>query len=145
MRLDTRHFGTVEVDDDKIISFPDGLPGFENHGGFVLLTDDGDADGFTFLQSVTDSGVCFILIDATSVFPDYNPTVEESETGGILDGDYAVLNIAKLTNDLKEATVNLKAPVIINHGKRTGRQVICSNDYSIRQRLFAGDMERVEE
>jgi len=146
MKLETRHFGEIEIERGKVVAFEGGLPGFEEHTKFVLLTDVGGGDdnslsGLTFMQSVTDRDVCFILVDATEIFPDYNPVVETEELEGL--GEYesdgfTIYNIARFPENVREATVNLKAPIVINERLMTGRQVVCQNEeYSVRQKLFA--------
>jgi flagellar assembly factor FliW len=37
MTLETRHFGTIEVDDQDVVIFPEGLPGFDGSKRFTLL------------------------------------------------------------------------------------------------------------
>ena len=39
VKVDTRWFGTVDIDDDKIITFDLGIIGFENCKKFTLIYD----------------------------------------------------------------------------------------------------------
>jgi flagellar assembly factor FliW len=143
MKLDTRHFGEIDISEEKVINFENGIPGFFDHTQFVFLTDsEADEDGgpFTWMQSVSDKDICFVVIDAATVFPDYDPQVSEDEMEGL--GDFAeqglvIYNIAKIVDDIEQSTVNLKAPIVINRETKKGKQVICSNDeYEIRHKIF---------
>ena len=51
MIVHTSRFGTVEVDDDRVITFARGILGFPKHKGFVLIQPEADAT-FYWLQSV---------------------------------------------------------------------------------------------
>ncbi|MDR2904084.1 MAG: flagellar assembly protein FliW [Clostridiales bacterium] len=144
MKLDTRHFGEIDVDQNKIIEFKEGVPGFSNLNKFVLLAEpeeNSEAEGmFYWLQSVEDPSVAFVMVNMVRYMPEYNPLVEETEMNGL--GDYnpdkfVFYNIAVVPENISDATVNLRAPVVINDELKLGKQVICTNDeYTVRHYLF---------
>ena len=39
MKFETKYFGTVEVPPDEVITFPNGLFGFEEERSFLLLAE----------------------------------------------------------------------------------------------------------
>ena len=39
MKIDTKYFGEIEIDDGKIIHFENGIMGFEEYKDFTLLYD----------------------------------------------------------------------------------------------------------
>ena len=148
MVLNTRNFGEIEIDDRKIITFQDGIPGFFDDRHFVLFkhgmeeTDefeddtDSEEDYFWWLQSVDDGDVAFVLMDVFMVMPDYEPHVDDEEMDLLGEYDpehFVVYNIVSISDDPAKISVNLKAPIIINVKERIGRQVVAENeDYPIR-------------
>jgi len=68
--FDTTRFGRLEVTEDRVISFVQGMPGFERLKRFILI--DHDQEGvFKWLQAVDDPAVAFLLTDPTSFKPGY--------------------------------------------------------------------------
>ena len=139
-KLTTFHFGEIEYDEKKIISFPNGLPGFPDDRRFLLMSEDEDEDMFFWLQSVDNGDVAFTLMNVYSVLPNYDPLVDEEEMkelGDITDSPLEIYNIAVIPEDAKQMRVNLMAPVVINMEAGLGRQVVCTNDdYPIRYYIF---------
>lgn len=148
MVLSTKHFGEIDIDEGKVIEFKEGLPGFRDLTRYALLadaqkgsSDEGTTSGLIYwLQSVDDPAVAFVLVNTVRLMPDYNPLVEENEIEGLGQYDpdkFIFYNIAVIPENVSEATVNLKAPVVINDEIRQGKQVVCTNDeYSVRHFMF---------
>lgn len=143
MQIDTRHFGKVDIEENKIILFPQGLPGFDNMKKFIILNEE-DEELFSWLQSIDDPSIAFALIDVLKIMPEYDPLVslEELKIIDVLDSDKDLENIVSynivvIPKDIKEMSVNLKAPVIINTKTYKGKQALASNDnYEIRHKIF---------
>ena len=137
MKLNTKHFGEIDIDETRIIDFEEGLPGFPDDKQFILVDYE---EPFFWLQSVTDGENSFILVDACAVVPDYNPEVEEDKVislGPYNAEDFLIYNIVVLPEDIRDMTVNLLAPVVINSATKKGKQVIVQNDkYSIRHYML---------
>lgn len=138
MKLETRNFGEIEVLKEDIIDFCDGLPGFPQDRQFVILSEDDSP--VSFLQSVDGGDVSFVVVDMLAFMPDYNPRVDENfiqDLGTYNPENFLIFNIATIFDNLKDSTVNLKAPVIINAVEKKGKQVVCDNeDYSVKASLF---------
>ena len=139
-KLTTYHFGEIEYDEEKIINFPQGLPGFPDDKRFLLMSEDEDEDMFFWLQSVDNGDVAFTLMNVYSVLPYYDPQVDEEELpelGKIISAPLEIYNIAVIPEDVRQMRVNLKAPVVINMEAGLGKQVVCTNeDYQIRYYIF---------
>ena len=58
MKIKTKFFGEIEISDDKIITFENGIIGFPELRRFALLHDEekGVDVGIRFLQSVEEPG-----------------------------------------------------------------------------------------
>ena len=53
--IKTKPFGEIEIDEQQIIEFPDGLLGFDYIKKFVLLDSDGEKSPFKWLQAYEES------------------------------------------------------------------------------------------
>lgn len=138
MIVKSRNFGEIEVEESSIITFDEGIPGFEQLRKFVLVTDDDNP--FYWLQSAEDKDIAFAMLDIFKYIPDYNPCVEDDLVKDIVDKeekDIEIYNIAVIPEDVEKMTVNLKAPVIINTKSMKGKQVISNNEeYPIKYYIY---------
>ena len=148
MKVKTRYFGEVEIGDEKIIHFEQGIPGFEEYKDYTVLYDieKGKESFFLWLQCVTEEKLAFPVVNPFKVKEDYNPTVEDEVLkegiGDCSPDDLAVFLMARVPSDPRLTTINLKAPIIINTVERRGMQLIVENeDYKIRHRLMADEEE----
>lgn len=127
MKLDTAHFGIVEIDEADFIYFPEGLPGFERSRKYALIGHDTSNSTFFWLQCADDPSLCFVVTDPFLVYDNYGVDVDDedvkllniSDTNSIM-----TLAIVIIPEDIKELRVNLKAPILINIDKKIGKQVI---------------------
>lgn len=138
MTLESRRFGQVQVHEEAVIRFPDGLPGFEELRRFLLLTVP-DLEPVQFLVSIDDAEISFSLLPAPLCAPGYAPDFRagDLEPLGAADGA-AVTAYAILTfhHEGERVTANLRAPVLINPATRVGRQVTLSDStHSLRHEL----------
>lgn len=140
MTIETRDFGSMELDESAVLEFSMPLFGFEDLHRFVLLSDDEAGPGLLWLQSLDDTETCFILLDPESIGLEYQPQLDAAAAAQLkLEAGDAVVTrvIAVVPQDFKDTTVNLKSPIFINPAKQLAAQVILEADYPIRMRLFA--------
>lgn len=139
MLIETRDFGSVEITENEVIHFPDGIYGFDGSKRFALL-DTGSTAGVMHLQCVDSPTPRFIVLDPFAILEDYAPDfpAEALKTLGANSLDeLSLLVIAVIPEDFRASTVNLKSPIAINFKNHLGMQVILGNrDYSVRFRLF---------
>ena len=133
MVINTRIFGEVTIDDDKMIHFPKGIVGFPELQDFALIHDaeDGNQGGIRWMQNVQEPNFAMPVIDPLSLIPDYNPQVEDEwlKPLGDLDPEHLlVLVTVTVPSDLTKMTVNLKGPIVINANTRKASQVIAEGD-----------------
>ncbi|MCI8584803.1 MAG: flagellar assembly protein FliW [Lachnospiraceae bacterium] len=132
-------YGTVEYEEENLITFTDGLFGFPALKRYLFLTLDESDDSMLLMQSVDDPNVGFALINPYILCPDYSPklTPEELSCLSVTDeGDLSYYSICVVHSDYLENTVNLKCPLVINPDTREGIQVILENSaYGYRQKL----------
>ena len=143
MLIKTKDFELVDVPQEDIITFPDGIYGFEEQNDYVLLKNPIN-DWLMHLQSVSQADPRFLLIDPFIFFEDYKPELPESVLSLLGVKSEEMLSffcVAVIPDDPTKLTINLKSPVVINFNKRLGAQVILENsDYSVKTPLF--DNER---
>ena len=128
MKVRTRPYGEIEIEDRQRISFPKGIFGFEELREFILL--DATTRPFYWLQSAERIEVAFVLIAPTFFCPDYTPDVDSTELEeiGITDpDDMLVLAIVTIPESAQKMTANLQGPLILNRRTHVGRQSISPN------------------
>lgn len=141
MLVETKHFGTIEIDDEKIITFKNGLFGFAENKKFTIIYDEESSESpFCWLQSIGNKGVILPAISPLLLFPEYSPEISDeliSSIGELKAEDLMLLTIVVVPEKIENMTTNLKAPIIINTKTRNGIQVIVeNNEYEIKQNLY---------
>ena len=141
MKIQTTRFGELEIADSSVITFNKGIPGFEESKKYVLIpADDKEETPFFFLQSIDIEELNFFLVDPFSFFKEYDVKLEEQMVERLeLENptDALVLTTVTAKGEIKDATTNLKAPLVINNSKQLGMQIVLDNkDYLIKQPLF---------
>ncbi len=125
MQLDTTRFGTIEIEDGKVITFTQPILGFQDHRRFVVLP--GPGASLRWLQSIDSGDLAFLLMDPRTVMPDYKVQLGQQELAelavtGIEELD--VYTLVVVPQDPAKIRTNLKAPVLINPKLRLGKQTI---------------------
>ncbi|MFN0073194.1 MAG: flagellar assembly protein FliW [Chloroflexota bacterium] len=141
--VDTTRFGsleTLEVSEEAIIAFPEGLPGFEDLTEFALIEDQRFWP-FTWLQPLAQSQLGFVLMDPALFIPDYQPEISDPELISletVADDLVELRCILVIPSDPKAATANVKAPILLNRRAQRGKQVILMDDqYALRHPVFS--------
>lgn len=138
MEVRTRHWGVVEVADDRVVHFPEGLPGFPDSRRFALLGEPGGL--FLWLQSVDEPEVALPVVDPFALFDDYEVPLDPADVELLSvtsPQEVAVLVVVTVRSDPLQATANLAAPILVNTARRLGRQkVLADSSYSVRHPLF---------
>ncbi|MCI8844775.1 MAG: flagellar assembly protein FliW [Lachnospiraceae bacterium] len=151
MTLQTKVFGEVTIEEEKIITFPGGIIGFPDLTQFTLLHDEDDGIAtIHWLQSLQEPGFAMPVMDPLFVKEDYNPEIEDEllkVLGEWKQDELLVLVTVSVPPELEKMTVNLKGPIIINGANRKACQVIVEGDvykvkfpiYDILQARKAGE------
>jgi len=142
MLIKTRYFGEIDVDDQKIITFDNGLIGFEYLKKFTLIynNESENTSAVTWLQSLDEPMVAFPALSPFYVMADYNPIVEDevlTKLGELTEDNTAVFLTLTVPSDITKMTTNLKAPIIINADTKKGCQVIAENpEYVVKYNIY---------
>ena len=140
MKIGTKYFGNIEIGEEKIIHFENGVLGFEDYKDTILYDNEKEKSFFSWLQSTEESSLAFPIVNPFNVVESYNPQINDDmlgSIGGISDEDTVVFLMATIPEDVKQASVNMKAPLIINASSRKGVQVIAEGqEYEIKHKLL---------
>jgi flagellar assembly factor FliW len=130
LKVNTKDYGMVDVDERQKIVFPDGLIGepFKNLREYVLL--DGLQQPYYILQSLESAATAFVLIDPFLFRPDYEMDISDEDLALIgIKSPEDVLCFSVLTIPVDDGpmTANLRGPIVINRHTHFAMQVILSN------------------
>ena len=134
MQVKTTRFGTIDVADEEIVRFTDGLPGFRGARSMVLIgaghlagTESVDEQHSLFwLQDVTDPDLAFLTTVPWTAYPDYDFEIDPSDVHGAAQEDLSVLAMVTVRREdgAVRLTTNLLAPIVIDAKTRVGQQLI---------------------
>ena len=139
--IQTSRFGTIEIEETRVIHFPEGLLGFPLHRDYILLDHRPDSP-FCWLQSTDAPELAFVVTDPFRFIADYlqGLSAEEQARFEVEEGgERVILNLVTIpSGQVEKTTVNLLGPLVIDATARTGKQVVLAGaGYSHRQPLFA--------
>lgn len=141
MQITTKLFGEIEVAEEKIITFPNGIIGFPDLKQFLLIHDaEKNKKGISWLQSIEEPAFALPVIDPLKLIADYNPMVEDEMLkilGEFGQDDMLVLVTMTVPTDITKMTANLKAPIIINANNNKACQLIIEDDrYEVKHPVY---------
>lgn len=146
MIIKTTRFGDVKIQNEDLLSFPEGLLGFQDLRKFVLLDDPND-DIFAWLQSCELPSIAFPILEPEIFNHNYATALTKNEIEFLkLKSDQKPLfmNIITIPDDPTQMTANIKAPIVINSAEKIARQcVLQDNSYAIREPIFVKLQSRV--
>lgn len=135
MKIATRNFGELEIEDDKIIKFPDGLIGFPEAREFCLLAEE-QIRPYQWLQCISLPELAFVIVPIIGIRSDYRlqMTSVDWDLVKLKKGeDPLILVIVVMADEVEKISANLLAPLVINEPARIGAQVVNDNQgYSSR-------------
>ncbi|MGL4368937.1 MAG: flagellar assembly protein FliW [Spirochaetota bacterium] len=139
VKINSKPFGEVEVNEDDIIEFSDGILGFDFVKKFVILEE--KKSPFVWLQACDEPDLSFVMISPLEFLDEYSLVISQSDLEDVdAQGpeELAVFAIVTIpSHDPSEMTANLQGPVIINAAKKRGKQAISLSDkYRVRHRIL---------
>lgn len=140
MNIYTKLFGEIAVDVNKVITFDNGIIGFDNCKQYMLIHDSDKNDNkIKWLQSIDEPELALPIMNPLEVCQDYNPVVEDEllKPLGELSDEPLVFVVLTVPNDITKITANFKAPVVINVSTLKGSQIIVENDdYHVKHPIY---------
>lgn len=131
MRLITKHFGEIDIDDKKIINFIDGIPGFDDQKRFIIVDNPDETVPFKWLQSIEEPELAFVIIDPFVFKDDYEFHLPKHIIEKLKikeENDVLVYSIVVIPEDITKMTANLAGPIIINVREMLGKQIVLDDN-----------------
>lgn len=129
MELKTKVKGIVEVEEKQLVTFPEGLLGFEKFTKFALI--ESDYEPFIWLQSAEDSNLAFLMIDPFLICPEYEADIDDSTLNKIQvesPEDIIIMTLVTIPKDGSVITANFLGPVVINKKNKKCLQVVLNDN-----------------
>jgi len=128
----------IAYDEKDIVTFSEGFIGLPNLRRMVVVRQS-IIEPFLWLVSLDEDGVAFVVADARSFFPGYNPVLPaESSFNDVLADDESpvVLAIVLIAPDWQKSSANLRAPLFISASQMKGAQVVLTDSqYGVDEKL----------
>ena len=133
MKLTTRVFGEIDIEDEKIINFQDGIIGFPDLKKFTLIYDEEKENNsnIIWMQSLDEPAFAMPVMNPLLVKENYNPIVEDEllkALGNLAEENTLVLVTVTVPQNIEKTSVNLKAPIVINAKEKKAVQVIVEDE-----------------
>ena len=130
MLIESPRFGRMEVVEEEILTFPEGLLGFRDFKQFFFY--EGAGGGMLrWIQCVELPGLGFVVTDPRTFKPDYKIDVSAAQLGAIEIVDPAAAQvwvILTIPEDPEKITANLQGPLVINTTERLGVQLVLNEE-----------------
>jgi flagellar assembly factor FliW len=143
VELDTRAFGKITVEKDKIVTFEHGILGFPDLKDFTLIYDDekGVDTPIKWLQSMDEPGFAMPVMNPELVIKGYTPHLDSellAPLGDNLASDNILMFVTvTVPKDITKTSVNLKAPIIISVENLKAVQLICDDEgYDVKHAIY---------
>lgn len=129
MEVKTKVNGIVNVEEKQLVTFPEGLLGFEKYKKFALI--DSEYEPFIWLQSTEESNLAFLMIDPFLICNDYEADIDDSTLKNIgmeSAEDIIIMTLVTIPKDGSAITANFLGPIVINKKNRKCLQVILNDN-----------------
>jgi flagellar assembly factor FliW len=132
VRIESEKLGQLEVDETTVLTFPQGLLGFDDARRFALV-DAHESGVYFWLQSIDDPKLAFLTAVPWPFFADYEFELADADRDalGLRDdsggADTMVLCLLTIDRSGGAVTANLLGPLVINSQTRVGRQIVLSD------------------
>lgn len=136
MKLSTKYFGEIDIDDSEIINFEGGMPGFEYLTKFVVIKQEDII--IDWIQSVEDD-ITFPIINPFLANKEYEFKIPDNTIKKLEieeHEDISIYTIVTIPENIEEMRTNLQAPIIINNKTKKGKQLILDERYPLRYMIF---------
>ncbi len=144
VKIKTTRFGEIEVNQQDIIKFKEGILGFEQYKNFTIV-DPNDTTLIMWMQCVDAPQIAFPIIEPQIFKPDYCPVLMPTDMNSIelqQPMDAKVYTILTIPNDFTQMNANLKAPIIINLKKNIAKQIVLQdNKLTVKHEMYR-DLKR---
>jgi len=129
MELVTKACGKINVSEERLVTIPEGLFGFEQYTKYALI--DSEYEPFLWLQSCDDPNLAFLIIDPFLICSDYETDIDDESLKKIQitrPEDIIIMTIVTVPHDGSAITANFQGPLVINKKNHMCMQVILNDN-----------------
>lgn len=146
MLIQTTRFGSVQITQEDIIEFVEGILGFADLRKFVLLDDPND-EIFAWLQSCENPNIAFPVLEPELFAQSYQVVLTKHDVESLqmsANDRTRYFCIITIPEDARQMTANMKAPVVINIEKRIARQIVLQDNHlAIKEPIFSKLQQKI--
>ena len=139
MKFISKVHGEIQYEENNIINFNKGIPGFNELKNFILLDLQG-YEPFKLLQSLENDEISLIVTSPYEFFNEYEIKLSEETIKNLkIDSPEQVIILTTVTvnSDVKKITTNLQGPIVINTSNNFGEQIVLDNSkYKVKSPLI---------
>ncbi len=147
MEINTTRFGVLNITEDEIVYFPEGLVGFRDVKRYIVIPHGNANSPFSWFQSVDEGHLAFVIIEPQVFCYGYEVKISRDTLQPIELDDislakiYVIVVVGERPDDM---TANLLGPLVINREKNIGMQVVQNTDkYHTRHKII-DELKRME-
>lgn len=139
MKIKSRPFGEIDIDETKIITIQGGMFGFEGYDRFVLVGVQ-EQKPFEWIQCIDEPSIAFVVLRPDAFMPQYQLLLSDADKAALgvqSESELMSYLVCVIPEDMRNITVNLKGPVAVHPKTLQARQTISMvESYTVRHRLF---------
>jgi len=129
MEIKTKAYGVKEVSQDRILTIPEGLYGFEDYKEYALI--ESEYEPFIWLQSTTKADLAFLIVDPFLICSEYETDIDDetlAKIGITKPEEIIIMTIVTVPQDGSSITANFQGPLLINKTTKKCMQVILNDN-----------------
>lgn len=135
--------GRLDIDPGRVVQFLEPIAGFPTCLRYALLpymqASGREDPAIRWLQAMEAPFHTFIVADPWSVVPEYEPEIADADAeqlDGLSFTQAALYGIMTVSQQNRELTINLRAPLVVNQQVRLAKQVVLLNgEYTTSHRV----------
>lgn len=139
MLIQSKHLGLIEIDEEKIITFQEGIIGFSDIHRYILLGEE-EENPFQWLQAVDEPNLTFVVVPSKMICPTYQPKLNQDVLEKLEIGNLERIlyySIVVLPEDISQMRANLQSPLVINLENNKAKQVVLNQpEYKVRHYIL---------
>ena len=139
-KVNTVRFGEIEVEEEKVVHFKNGIPAFEDEHEFLIIPYDEESP-YYFMQSLKTPELAFLITTPFIFFPEYVIEIDDETLDELKiknQEDVMLYSLITIPNgSVRYMTANLLAPVVLNTENMQAKQIVMEKTrYTTKHRLF---------
>lgn len=140
IKVNTKPFGEIEINELQIIDFPEGILGFDFIKKFIIMDAEEEDSPFKWMQAFDEKDLAFVIIRPLDFMEEYELAIPQNDLDIVKAdsiNDILTFAIVTIPDNPRNMTANLQGPIIINPVKRIGKQSISlSERYTVRHNIL---------